>query len=332
MEHFQRQNLTCLNAHELCQGSITRHRKTVLGDEKAILDFVIVCDQLVAHFQRMIIDEKRANILTKYVSLKGVRVKSESDHNPLFVEFSLKFSRTQTVRREIFDFKDEESLNKFTELTSNSEKLSTCFESGLSPKAASDKFYKSLNDTFHRAFKKIRIRLFKPFCISKRDNIEDQLRIKSDLEKVVRSSKSQIECEEAKLKLQRVDLQIYEIMSEKNAKIISEQVASLDTMDGSFSQIGMWKVKKKLFSRPKEPPTAKKDEHGNLITAPSALKNLYLITYKNRLEHRKMKECYHDIRKLKSDLWELRFESLKTKPSKPWTIEDLEEATKSLKK
>ena len=138
-------------------------------------------------------------------------------------------------------------------------------------------------------------------------------------------------CEEAKLKLQRVDLQIYEMMTEKNAKIISEQVASLDTMDGSFSQIGMWKVKKKLFPRPKEPPTAKKDEHGNLITAPSALKNLYLMTYKNRLEHRKMNECYHDIRKLKSDLWELRFESLKTKPSKPWTIEDLEEATKSLK-
>ena len=60
---IQRQNLTCLNAHELCQGSIMQHRKTVLGDEKAILDFVIVCDQLVAHFQRMIIDEKRAKHL-----------------------------------------------------------------------------------------------------------------------------------------------------------------------------------------------------------------------------------------------------------------------------
>ena len=47
----------------------------------------------------MIIDEKRANVLTKYVTLKGVRVKSESDHNPLFAEFSLSFSRKQSVTR-----------------------------------------------------------------------------------------------------------------------------------------------------------------------------------------------------------------------------------------
>ena len=81
---IQRQNLNCLNSHQLCEGSITRHRKTVNGDEKAILDYIIVCEQLAAFLQCMMIDEKRENILTKYVSLKGVRVKSESDHNPLF--------------------------------------------------------------------------------------------------------------------------------------------------------------------------------------------------------------------------------------------------------
>ena len=93
----------------------------------------------------------------------------------------------------------------------------------------------------------------------------------------------------------------------------------------------MWKVKKTLFPRAKDPPTAKKDDFGNLITAPSALKTLYLSTYQKRLEHRKMDERYKDIRQLKNELWELRFESLKGKPSNPWTIEDLEKATKSLK-
>ena len=72
---LQRQNLTCLNAHELCYGAITRHRKTVLGDEKAVLDFIIVCDQLTSYFERMIVDEKRENILTKYATSKGVRIK-----------------------------------------------------------------------------------------------------------------------------------------------------------------------------------------------------------------------------------------------------------------
>ena len=86
----------------------------------------------------------------------------------------------------------------------------------------------------------------------------------------------------------------------------------------------MWKIKKRICPRPKDPPSAKKDEFGNLITAPSALKNLYLQTYKIRLEYRKMNERYEGIRQLKTELWDLRFESLKEKISVPWTLEDLE--------
>ena len=112
---------------------------------------------------------------------------------------------------------------------------------------------------------------------------------------------------------------------------MTEQVAKLDTFDGKFNQLGMWKIKSKIMPRPRDPPTAKRDELDNLITAPSALENLYLRTYKNRLEHRKIKEKYEDLRKLKSELWELRFENLKLKQAVPWTIEDLEKATKSLK-
>ena len=116
-------------------------------------------------------------------------------------------------------------------------------------------------------------------------------------------------------------------MASKNAKDISDQVAQFDSLDGQFNQIGMWKVKKTLFPRAKDPPTAKKDDFGNLITAPSALRTLYLSTYKNRLEHRKMDERYKDIRQLKNELWEIRFESLKGKPSNPWIIVYLENAT-----
>ena len=76
---IERQNLVCLNVHKHWEGYITRHRRTIVGDEKAILDFVIVCDQLLAFFERMIIDEERANVLTKYKSSKGVKSKSESD-------------------------------------------------------------------------------------------------------------------------------------------------------------------------------------------------------------------------------------------------------------
>ena len=148
---------------------------------------------------------------------------------------------------------------------------------------------------------------------------------------MIKNSQCQKECEAAKRKLEEVELKIYQNIAEENAKTVTEQVTSLDTFDGNFNQIGMWKIKKKLCPRPRDPPTAKKDESGNLITAPSALKELYLRTYIHRLEHRKIKERYQDIRELKSELWDLRFEILKEKPSVPWTLADLEKASKCLR-
>ena len=98
--------------------------------------------------------------------------------------------------------------------------------------------------------------------------------LKADLEKVISTSKCKYESEAAKHKLEQVEEEIYEKIAESNAKLVTEQLSCLDTLDGKFSQIGMWKIKKRICPRPKDPPTAKKDEFGNLITAPTALKNL----------------------------------------------------------
>ena len=59
MELLKRHNVNLLIASDCCQGVITRHRKTLNGDEKSVLDYVIVCDGLLNHFQKMIIDEER---------------------------------------------------------------------------------------------------------------------------------------------------------------------------------------------------------------------------------------------------------------------------------
>ena len=330
LDIIQRQQLSCLNKHELCEGSITRHRNTINGAEKSIIDFVIVCDQLLPYLQRMVIDEKRENTLTKFSSLKGTRVKSESDHNPIFVQFNLTFQRKQVFeRREIFDFKNTVSQQKFHHITDNCEKLRTCFKDISSPKTAANKFLTTLNQTFQRAFTKIRIRPQKSLLHSR--NNSKYMREKTDLEKIIKNSESKEAIDAARHKLEEVELRIYKQISEKNVKIVTEHLAKLDSFDGKFNQLGMWKIKSKLFPRPRDPPTAKKDEYGNLITAPQALKNLYLSTYRNRLEHRKINERYENLRKLKSDLWELRFESLKLKQTMPWTLSDLEKATKSLK-
>ena len=53
----------------------------------SVLDYIVVCDKLKEYFSFMTIDEKRHYVLTKYATTKGVKKKSESDHNVLYAEF-----------------------------------------------------------------------------------------------------------------------------------------------------------------------------------------------------------------------------------------------------
>ena len=73
---------------------------------------------------------------------------------------------------------------------------------------------------------------------------------------------------------------------------MKEHVKNLGTLEGNFYQLGMWKLKNKLIPKEVDPPMAKLDEHGNLITAPKALKKLYIEHYALRLKHREIKVDY----------------------------------------
>ena len=113
---IKRQDLIILNAEKNCEGVITRHRKTVNGDEKSVLDYFLVCPQLAQYFERMLIDEDRQHVLTKYATTRGVQKSSESDHNILYAKFVLSFSSQRSVvRRELFNFKDSDSQKKVFE-------------------------------------------------------------------------------------------------------------------------------------------------------------------------------------------------------------------------
>ena len=81
-----------------------------------------------------------------------------------------------------------------------------------------------------------------------------------------------------------------------------------------------------------DPPTAKQDKNGALITSPNLLKKLYLDTYSDRLKNRDIKTELQDLYFLKSELWESRLEELRETKSRKWTVEDLEIVLKKLKK
>ena len=132
-------------------------------------------------------------------------------------------------------------------------------------------------------------------------------------------------------KLSKLEISISELVSAKNANIVNEQVGHLNAWNGQFSQTGMWKVRRKLFPTVTEPPTAKRDSFGNLITAAKPLKDLYLRTYVHRLRTRQMKDEMLELEQLKTRLWEGRLDLSKSRKSKPWTMTQLDTVLKSLK-
>ena len=94
----------------------------------------------------------------------------------------------------------------------------------------------------------------------------------------------------------------------------------------------MWQLKKKFCSKKSDPPTAKMNENGELVTDPSKLKELYKTTYQKRLKHREMKPQLVDMYNKKMELFKIRQKVCKNIKSDIWSEEDLLKVIKNLKK
>ena len=71
LDILERQNLTVVNSLDVCDGTITRERKTKSRIEKSVIDYVIVCSKIREFVKSMNIDEDRFHVLTKYASKKA---------------------------------------------------------------------------------------------------------------------------------------------------------------------------------------------------------------------------------------------------------------------
>ena len=279
----------------------------------------------------MTIDENRVHVLTKYCTTKGSKKEVQSDHNVQFSKFSLKYQEVKCkTKREIFNFKNTDCQQKFFYVTENTNKLSSCFNEGDNFNTQSLKFFKTLDGTFHQCFRKIRI-TNKSENKNSNDDIQQNLEIKTKLNLFLQEAKSTYSRQVIERKINEVTQNISMLSSVKNKKIIDEQLSTINNINGSFSRLGMWKMKSKLFPKVYDHPTAKKDGSGNLITAAEPLKKLYLATYIHRLRPRPIREDLQELFHLKHDLWSGRLIQLKSNVSKPWTMKDLSRVCQNLK-
>ena len=316
-------HLTLINSLPLCEGTITRMRKTVKGMEKSILDFFVVCDKILPYTSRMVIDEKRKNALTNYSSVKKIGRIIESDHNPIFLYLDLMFTKIKTERVEIFQFRNKEAQNLFKTLTSNTEEFTDCFENELTFDEQASKWRETLEHFFQKAFKKIRISN-KP---NKKQSDINQLMAKRRILK-----KKDLLNEKEEEELVKLEEKIALQCEEQNRKKVSDNFKALNGKDGDLSHQGIWKIKKKYFPKIKPSlPAGKLNMKKQLITNPAELKELYLQTFKFRLRQRQPQPGFEELLEDQKELCKLRAELAKEEKTQPWSMADLDTAIKSLK-
>ena len=80
-----------------------------------------------------------------------------------------------------------------------------------------------------------------------------------------------------------------------------------------------------------EPPCAKKDKNGYLVTEKEALEKLYIETYTERLKTNEIREGFSELRIMKEYLFQINHKIAEERPSKDWKLEDLEKSLKTFK-
>ena len=74
---------------------------------------------------------------------------------------------------------------------------------------------------------------------------------------------SNVQKNQLEAKLKEAEAEVTKTMADRNAKIVKNQLMQLNSIDGNYLEI-----EKQFLPCPKDPPMAKKDKGGNLVTAP----------------------------------------------------------------
>ena len=133
-----------------------------------------------------------------------------------------------------------------------------------------------MNQAIKACFKKVRI------C-DKPNKIVDELFKKR---KELRNKTDNV----SKVELKQVEEELAKYCAENNFNTIKDEIDGIKPDEGGIHSGKLWKLKKKLSPRCRDPPTAMQDKHGNLVSSPRLIEKLSLETFKERLKNRNIKD------------------------------------------
>ena len=316
-------HLTIVNSLSICEGLITRRRVKDGVLEESVLDFFVVCDLVLPHVTKMVIDESKKHVLTNYQAVRAGRKATDSDHFTEYMDIDLQIIKEKPVRQEVYNFKNQECQAKFKILTSQTKDFTNCFRNNnLSILNQVEKWRKVLKTYCSKAFKKIRIqkkRKLKP--------LNSELSRLIDERNKLMNAKSDNEEE-----IDKLNGNICEIEALENREKIMKNFKSFSDNPDKLNLQQMWKMNKKLWPKCGNIlPVAKKNHKGKLVSNPKAIKKLLAREYKDRLRKRPVRPDFSDMRIRRKEIFKLKMKFAGNQRSPDWSMNDLEAALKNLK-
>ena len=313
---IERHSLILGNGSTNCTGTITRCRKTKKSIEKSVIDFLFFSHDLKEHFKSMHVDEERKHVLTKIQKTKKGTKYKESDHNVLLTEFKCEIIiNKDTQKEEAYNLKNKECQSNFKKYTDNTKMLSSVLNGDGDVTQLTNRLVKKINGCIAMNFKKHRVTRNKP---TESNHLYDKMRKLKGKDD-----------DKSKDELKSVIEQIAD-EEETNYEKVKEALKGIKTGDKGLNSKEMWKIKKKLFPKSREPPSAMKDEKGNLLTSDKAILDLGLKTFKERLEPNQIEPNLEQFEKETNEVCEIRLKLSKNNKTVPWTMDNLKNVLKQL--
>ena len=321
LENFlqRNSNVVIVNSLSICSGLITRKRKTEIRQETSVLDLFLVCDRILPLVVKMNVDEKGIHQLSNFSGIQHNSKVTESDHAIVEMHIDIEFPAIKPTRKEFFNYKKPEGQSRFVNLTSNSRKLSACFENELTFREQFKIWQHTLNRYIVQSFPKIRTRIRKFSETECGKLFEVRKRLKLELQENDNPNTFN--------KLNQVEKDIAHKIDKQFLINVQEKLGHLTGDEGAISTNGLWAAKNSLI--PKHKPRnsiAVRDSKGNLITSPEGIKKFCLDEVLTRLRHRKMHPDLLELQKLKELLCKKRLELARHKKSKHFTMKEMEKA------
>ena len=148
--------------------------------------------------------------------------------------------------------------------TSSTNSFTACFENKENFSNCTNKFFKTLKRTFHKCFKKVRITTGNNKKLGN-PSIQEKMKLKNELKLFLKNNDCKIARRIAETKLQTVEEAIANEIAINNTNIVKEYLGNIETLEGNFSQLGLWKLKQRLCPLKSDPPMAKYDKTGNKL-------------------------------------------------------------------